>query len=131
MMRAIIALTLAITSASTLGAQSTATLGGRVLDSTRSVIAGAAIVIENPVTGFRAQTVSDSDGGFSFRNIPFQTYSVTAMRPGFKQKQVAVSLRSNVPQTVELELEVVGRTESITVESSAAMLVDPEETGTR
>ena len=121
----------ALAMASTMDAQGTATLSGRVLDSSQAAVGGAAILLENRVTGFRAAATSDREGAFTVRNIPFHAYTLSVDAPGFKRREQVVSLRSNVPQTIQITLELGERTESITVNASRELLVDPEETGTR
>src|SRR4029077_10757517 len=75
-MRALLALCITIVAISSeLRAQTTATLAGRVVDNTEGAVAGAAILVENRLTGFRVEAVSDHEGAFSIRNIPFQAYS--------------------------------------------------------
>ncbi len=111
-------------------AQSTAVLQGVVQDATGAVIPGATIRVENPVTRFRTEMRTDKNGAFEIRNIPFHSYSVTVEREGFEPHEETVSLRTNVPVELIVRLAPAGVRESITVEASVGLLVDPEETGT-
>ena len=55
-----------------LGAQVTATLRGRVQDPTGANVGGAAVTIENALTGYAETARTPEDGAFSVSNIPFQ-----------------------------------------------------------
>ena len=50
---------------------------GTVKDQSGAVIPGAIVTIRNPVTGFERTTATDTAGGFSFTNIPFNPYHLT------------------------------------------------------
>ncbi|MBI4893862.1 MAG: TonB-dependent receptor [Acidobacteria bacterium] len=113
-----------------LRAQTTATIAGTVHDPTGAAIPGASVVVENAVTKFRAQVESDPSGAFAVRNIPFHTYTVTVKREGFQPFQETVSLRSSVPQALEVKLGLAAAADSVTVTASNELLIDPEETGT-
>ena len=47
------------------------TISGKVTDPTGAVIPGARVQIENPVSGFKLSTATDSSGTFGFANVPF------------------------------------------------------------
>lgn len=121
---------LALLAVSTLRAQSTATLAGTVTDPTGTPVAGATVLIENTVTRYRAEVMTNSDGGFAITNIPFHSYNVTVSQAGFAAYTTQVSLRSNIRQTLPVKLELAGVNETVTVTERVAILVDPEETGT-
>ena len=114
-----------------LHAQSTATLQGNLQDSAGLTITDATLSLRNPVTGFLASTQSAPDGSFTFRNLPFHTYELTAEKPGFQLLRQSVPLRSNVPVTISLTLTPGENRTSINVlEQEPGLLIDPLATGT-
>ena len=111
-------------------AQATATLSGRVLDPSGASVAAAEVTVENPVTGFRRLVRTRQGGVFQIANIPFHTYEVKVLRAGFLPHKETLSLRSNIPMHLDIQLALGEVQTSVTVEGGRArVLVDPEETG--
>jgi hypothetical protein len=124
----ILALLLVSTS---LTAQSTATLQGVLHDSAGLPIPNASLTLRNPVTGFQASLQTSPDGQFLFRNLPFHTYELVADKSGFEPLRLPVSLRSNVPVTVNLTLQPSENRTTINVlDQEPGLLIDPQATGT-
>lgn len=112
--------------------QMTATLRGTVHDRQGTPVAQAVIFVTNALTGFERQSLSAADGSFQITNIPFQSYSLAISSPGFKPWTSSAALRSNIPQVVEVQLEVADQKTRVDVTASAALqVVDAESTGTR
>jgi len=63
----------AISAAATDGQASgnSTSLNGTVLDATGAVVVGATVKIHNPVSGLDRSAQTDTTGGFSFQNVPF------------------------------------------------------------
>src|SRR6184192_1336490 len=57
-----------------------ATVSGTIADTSGAVVPGATVVLTGP--GGQT-TVSDAQGGYSFRNVAQGTYQITATLPGF------------------------------------------------
>lgn len=112
-------------------AQGTATLHVRVLDPAQAAIAGAAVVLENPLTGLRREALADDLGDAHFSNVPFQRYDLTVSKPGFRSDRRSVDLRSNVPVTVPVALSIEDRMVSVDVSVEPTGITDPSATGTR
>jgi hypothetical protein len=113
-------------------AQTTATLRGEVVDTQGSPIAAAVVSVENTLTGFSNQVLTSETGEFQFTNIPFQAYSVSAAKDGFSRWTGHVSLRTNVPHSLHIEMNVATQLMQIEVSANeSTTLVDPEATGTR
>ena len=68
-------------------------------DPTGAVIPNASVEIHNPVSGYDRITTTDSKGIFSFPNIPFNPYHMTAKAEGFAQIAQDVDVRSVVSVT--------------------------------
>jgi carboxypeptidase family protein/TonB-dependent receptor-like protein len=110
---------------SSLAAQGTgnaSSINGTVTDPTGAVVPGATVTIDNPVSGFHGSTVSDSSGGFSFSNIPFNPYHLTVTTSGFAAYAQDVEVRSAVPVAVKVSLQLKGTTVTVTVEAASDLI---------
>ena len=66
-------------------AQGTATVFGRVTDSSDAIIPGAKVTATNVNTNARRETVSDEQGNFLLSNLPVGVYRVEIEQSGFKR----------------------------------------------
>ena len=82
------------------------TLNGAVTDATGASIPGATVVILDPVTGYTRSFVSDLGGHFHFYNLPFNPYRLTVTEAGFEPVSVVVQVRSAVPMSLPVTLQV-------------------------
>jgi hypothetical protein len=113
-------------------AQSTASLRGSVVDPAGGPVANAQIRLENLLNGFVLQTRSTDEGRFSLANIPFHSYTLRIEAAGFEPVVRTVSLLQNVPQELNLTLQIQRASEQVEVHASeVGTLVEPEVTGTR
>lgn len=96
------------------------TITGTVADSSGAVIGGAQVVVKNTVTGYHQNTTTDQTGVYRLTNIPYNTYQVTATAPGFSPGTNSVDLRSSLPVTQNLTLQVAASATEVTVEASGA-----------
>jgi len=94
-----------------------ASISGTVLDPTGAVVPNAAVEIHNPVSHFDRSTTTDSAGKFSFPNVPFNPYHLSVAAAGFASYAQDVEIRSAVPLDIKINLEVVGSSETVTVQS--------------
>src|ERR1700733_3981818 len=102
--------------ASSLHAQSAAgTVAGTVTDASGAVIPGATVTIENPVSGLSRTAKTDSAGHYQFTNLPLNPYHLVANAPGFTAFAADVSVRSSVPVTPVISLQVGGASTTVTV----------------
>src|SRR6185369_13730400 len=67
-------------------------------------------------------------GKFSIPNIPFNPYHLTVTGPGFSPYSQDVDVRSIVPVTVSITLEVKGSAETVTVEGAGDDLLEKTST---
>ncbi len=110
----------------------TASVTGVVTDPSGAAVPGAQIVLSNAVTRFSRQMTAQADGSFSLTNIPYQSYQLTVEGPGFVASTQTLSLRSNIPVTLNVKLALEANVERVVVtEIDRMLLVNPEETGTR
>lgn len=112
--------------AGTLFGQSVAsgTVDGTVLDPAGRAVTGAAVEIQNPLTGYRQSTTTDDSGSFRLANLPFNNYHIAVTQQGFAVATQDVNIRSVVPATVKISLALAGITSSVTVEAAAADLLE-------
>ncbi|MGA1988110.1 MAG: carboxypeptidase-like regulatory domain-containing protein, partial [Candidatus Sulfotelmatobacter sp.] len=103
-------------------------LNGTVLDATGAVVFGATVKIHNTVSGFERSAQTDTTGGFSFPNVPFNPYHMTIVAKGFAPYVQDVQLRSVVPVTLAITLQAVVDTTTITVRETAGDLVETDST---
>jgi Carboxypeptidase regulatory-like domain len=100
---------------------------GVVKDETGGVVTGAKVEISNPVTGFRREAVTGSDGSFRFTNVPFNPYHMVVTAAGFSSYTQDVEVRSTVPTPAQVSLKVgSAATTSITVQAEGGDLVEKD-----
>jgi len=126
-----LAATLLCVAASSFGSQSignSTSLNGTVVDATGAVVVGATVKIHNPVSGLDRSTQSNTTGGFSFPNVPFNPYHLTVTAKGFASYAQDVELRSIVPVELTITLQAVVSGETVTVREEAGDLVETDST---
>jgi hypothetical protein len=101
---------------------------GTVKDPSGSSVAGAAVEITNPVSGFRRETVTATDGSFRFTNVPFNPYHMMVTAPGFSAYTQDIDVRSTVPTSLQIALKLGTANTSVTVEANGGDLVENEST---
>src|SRR6202040_1964424 len=97
---------------------------GAVKDPSGSSVAGAKVEIANPISGFRRETVTGTDGNFRFSNVPFNPYHLVVTAPGFASSTQDVDVRSSVPVSMQIGLKVGTAATSITVEANGGDMVE-------
>jgi Carboxypeptidase regulatory-like domain len=100
------------------------TVEGKVVDQTGAVIGGATVEIRNPVSGYQQTATTDANGEYRFTNVPFNNYSLTATHSGLSSATQNVSVRSVIPLTVEFKLALASVKQSVTVQASAADILE-------
>jgi hypothetical protein len=99
---------------------------GVVKDSSGGVVVGATVEISYPVTGYRRETTTGSDGTFRFSNVPFNPYHLTVTTPGFASYAQDVDVRSSVPTSIQIGLKLGTAATSITVEANGGDLLEKD-----
>jgi hypothetical protein len=103
-------------------------ISGTVLDPTGAVVPNATVEIHNLVSQYDRTTTTDSKGNFTFSNVPFNPYHMTAAAQGFATGVQDVEVRSVVPTNVKISLQVTGSKEIVTVEANASDLIENDPT---
>jgi hypothetical protein len=76
------------------------------------------------VTGYQRSAVADKAGTYLFRNIPQNTYHVSAVAQGFNRIQKDVDVRTSVPISLDLTLQVASSSQAIEVTGEAGDLLE-------
>jgi hypothetical protein len=94
---------------------SSGSINGTVADPTGAVVPNAIVEIQDPVSHFDRSATTDQTGNFSIPNVPFNPYHMTVKAEGFAPTAQDVVVRSVVPVSVNVSLQVLGSTTSVTV----------------
>ena len=106
-------------------AQTARSLTGRVTDSQRAGVSGAAVMLYARETGARAKTVTDASGGFHFERVLPGDYVVEASSNGFGRVARALRIEREASATLDIALEVAGPSEAVLVTAAGtAQTVD-------
>ncbi len=100
---------------------------GAVADPSGAVVPNATVEIRNPVSAFERTTTTDSSGRFAIPNVPFNTYHLVIKSEGFAPYTQDIDVRSVVPVTLNVALQVHS-SETITVESGSTDLLENSST---
>lgn len=99
------------------------TLSGSVVDVSGAAIPGATVVIKNNGTSATNETITTTQGAFTFPGLLPGAYTVTVSLEGFKTAILNdVILNAGVTSSVTAKLEVGGITETVTVEGASALV---------
>jgi len=116
-------MTLATLSAQTVG--NAGTIEGAVTDPSGAALANAAVTILNRITTYRQETTTDGAGLFRFTNVPPNSYHLEIAAPNFATSEQDVEVRTRVPiLLMNVQMEVAGARESVTVEAAGADLLE-------
>jgi len=109
-------------SASAQNAGNSTSVGGTVTDPSGALIPGATVRIHNPVSQFERTTTTDATGNFRIANVPFNPYHMTVTATGFSPYVQDIDVRSSVPMTLDIKLELGVATSTVTVEAAGDLL---------
>ena len=96
---------------------------GNVTDAQGAVAPGVTLTATNTGTGSKVETVTDSDGAYTFRNLLPGTYDLTATLSGFREhKETGVPVTAGNPVRVNVAMVVGAITETVQVVSDTTLL---------
>jgi hypothetical protein len=107
---------------------SSGTIQGVVKDPSGAVVANAKVDLTDPVSGLHREAVTNGSGEFRFVNVPFNPYHVVVTSEKFAPYTQDVELRSSVPVMLQISLNIEAASTTVTVEGSAAALVETDPT---
>ena len=101
-------------------------LRGTVFEESGAVVHDAAVMLNDPTTGFSRTTKTNAQGEYQFPQIPPSTYDLSTSAPGFATiRQTGIKLLVDTPATLNVTLRVA--TENVKVEvTGTAPLVNTE-----
>src|SRR5215469_14230288 len=92
---------------------------GTVTDTSGAVLPKVQVSIQNLDTALQQKTLTQTDGNYSFINLPIGTYTVTFTRDGFRTTQFTQEfVEAGRTTTVSVKLNVGAANESVTVSES-------------
>jgi hypothetical protein len=101
----------------------TTSLHGTVTDPKGAVLQGAPVTLNNAETGYLRTTKTSNDGVYQFLQVPPATYTLTVVAPGFGTlKRDNVILQVSLPATLDIAMEVKGRSEVVEVTGEAPLV---------
>lgn len=102
--------------------QTLGSINGTVKDASGAVVQGAKVTVRNTGTNLELTSTSNSEGSFSFVDLPLGTYAVTFSADGFKKEVYSqIQVQSNRTTTVNATLQPGEVTSQITVTASPLM----------
>src|SRR5688572_19242965 len=115
--------------ASSVSAQATAQLSGRVTDSSAAVLPGVTVTVTRTDTGLTRTAVTDNSGTYVLPNLPLGPYRLEATLSGFRTyAQTGIVLQVGATPEINIAMDLGELAETVTVEA-AAPLVDTQSAG--
>jgi carboxypeptidase family protein len=123
---------LCLFAAASVSAQSSSvTLSGSVVDENGAVVPDTEITVLNLATSFRRETVTNDEGYFTVPLLPPGTYSLTAMRDGFKAVAVSdIVLNVNDVRSLRIQLRTGDVKETVDITGEAPLIDESPAVGT-
>jgi carboxypeptidase family protein len=98
----------------------TATIRGTITDSTGAVVPGAKVTVRNEGTGLNRVSESNSDGIYSFAELPVGSYRIEVEKAAFKSAtRSRITLNVADTRAVDVQLETGSISETVDVEVPA------------
>lgn len=108
-----------------------ATLTGVVSDPSGALIANAKVTLRDAQSGSARDTVTDSDGYYTFASVPVGTYVLTIEAPGFQTSKIdGVALGGGEKRNVNVSLQVGSTNQTVEV-TGTADVVAPVDSGAK
>jgi len=85
-------------------------------------VAGATLILSNPVSGYRQKARSDAKGAFAFQNVPFNSYHLDTQAAGLLPGHLDIDVHSQLPLVVPVTLKPEGAV--VVVEENLRLVED-------
>src|SRR5436309_2093688 len=123
-MRPLLGLILAVLLCSLVAAQlPTSTLNGTVTDPQGAAVVNAKVSIVSEATGATRQTVSDTQGFYTFANLTPGDYTVRAESPAFAKSEIKnIRLEVGRASTLDVKLAIAKTGETVLVQVQEAQV---------
>ena len=103
--RLLVAFSVFLFSVSTISAQGTADLVGRVTDPSGAVLPGVSVTAENAATGAVRTEITSETGDYVFNLLPVAAYTVKIELAGFRTYTTRVTLATGDRARVDAQLK--------------------------
>ena len=121
--RAALAVTILLSAATPTQAQTTATMQGRVVDSSGAVLPGATVTVRNPSIGFEVTVRTDPAGRYHVAALPSGTCTVRAEAPGFRAQAIeALTVDAGRTLVRDFHLVLGSQTETVFVRAEVPLV---------
>src|SRR5947199_7538659 len=110
------------------------TLTGIVSDPSQAVVSGAALKLRDQQSGSQRETVTNTDGYYTFVSVPPGAYELTVSAPGFEtHKQTGIAIRGGdkINVNVGMKLGSTANVVEVTGSIDVAVPVDSGENSSR
>jgi hypothetical protein len=108
-------------------AQFRTSVQGVVTDPTGAEIPGATLTLKNNSTNETVVRTSDASGVFNFNALPADVFTLTVTHAGFQNKVLSnLQFIPEQPNSVNVQLELAGTTQEVTVDASTTPAIDTE-----
>ncbi len=98
-------------------------LAGRITDSSQAVVSTALVAVTRTDSGLKREVLSNDQGFYVVPLLPPGLYEVAVTKAGFKPlTRTGIVLETGITSTVDLQLEVGGVNETVTVEAAVPLL---------
>jgi hypothetical protein len=110
-------------SAGMIWAQATTSLRGTVKDQSGAVVPNANVKLTNTLTGAERTTTTSGSGDYHFLEVVPGSYTLELLADGFRRFELKnVQLLVNTPATINVDLEIGERTETVEITSEGQVL---------
>jgi hypothetical protein len=114
-----------LTGHSALAQTFTGTISGTVTDASGAAVRDAKLQLVNAANQDKREQTSSAEGTYVFTNLLPGTYKISATAAGFKEfVRTDMVLRANTSATVDVQLQVGGAQEQVSVSAGGAVLLD-------
>jgi hypothetical protein len=103
-------------------AQFGGTISGVVADPSGAVVTGAALTLRNTATNEQRTATSSNAGVYQFVSLAPGSYELTTTIKGFSTSRIALTLETNQPLNIPVNLTVGVSTETVNVSSQGPLL---------
>ncbi len=101
---------------------SSTSVTGTVADPSGAIVPNATVELHNPVSGFARTMTTDALGKFTIPNVPFNPYHLSVTGQGFAAYSQDIDVRSSVPVSLAITLNVQSSSEIVNVEAAGDLL---------
>ncbi len=113
----------AIGSSPLFGQAGTASITGRVTDTSGAAIPAASVVVRNTGTSASETTLSDGEGRYTVPDLPIGSYEIQVSKTGFQNSvRTGITLTVGSAPVVDFQLPVGQASETVTVSADASQV---------